>query len=146
MVDAHGAWASVGKSVTEVQVAGRAAWMLTEHLGRLDVPADHPVVRLLPAYDTYLLGYRTRDLVLAPEHGRRVHPGGGVIRRAVLVDGRVAGTWSSMRRPEGMQITVEPFEHLRPDVCAGLEAEVADLGWFLGRAGHLRVVAETPRP
>ena len=48
---------------------------------------DSPVVRLLPRYDDYLLGWRDRDLVLDPAHARAIHPGGGVLN-AALVDRR----------------------------------------------------------
>src|SRR5215203_4244000 len=53
--------------------------------------------RLLPAFDTYLLGYADRSGLVVPERAPRVFPGGGWIRPAVLVDGRVAGIWKVER-------------------------------------------------
>jgi hypothetical protein len=89
-------------------------------------PGDHepapPSVRLLPAFDTYLLGYADRADVVAPEHEKRVFPGGGWIHPVVLVDGRAAGTW----RIEHGEVAVEAFEPL-PD----LSAEIADVYRFL---------------
>jgi hypothetical protein len=67
--------------------------------------AGPPVVRLLPSFDTYLLGYRTRELAVAPEHARLVWPGGGWLRPVVAVDGRVAGVW----RFNGGRAQVEAF-------------------------------------
>jgi hypothetical protein len=90
-----------------------------------------PSVRLLPAFDTYLLGYADRSEVVAPEHEHRVFPGGGWIHPVVLVDGRAAGTWRVTRG----EVEVEPFEAL-PD----LAEEVADVERFLAapykRSGH----------
>jgi hypothetical protein len=88
-------------------------------------PPDPPVVRLLPAFDTYLLGYRTRDFAVAAEHARRVWPGGGIVRPAVVANGVAVGTW----RRSGGAVSIEPF--------AGAPAvdtadEVADVKRFLG--------------
>ena len=83
------------------------------------------MVRLLPALDTYLLGYRTREFALAPEHARAVHPGGGWISPTVTVDGRVVGTWRL--QPNGT-VAIAPFDELPPDV----DAEAADVRRFLG--------------
>jgi hypothetical protein len=81
-------------------------------------------VRLLPAFDTYLLGHRQRPV--APEHERRVWPGGGWIHPVVLVDGMAAGTW---RLPDGA-VEVEPFGAAIPE--EPLAEEIADVKRFLG--------------
>ena len=38
-----------------------------------------PFVRLLPAFDTYILGYADRDYVVAPEHQSAVYHGGQTV-------------------------------------------------------------------
>ena len=63
-------------------------------------------VALLPAFDEWLLGWASREHAVAPEHARRVAPGGGIIRAVVIDDGRVVGTW---RRRRG-EVEVERFE------------------------------------
>jgi hypothetical protein len=92
-----------------------------------DGPAE-PVVRLLPAFDTYLLGYRSRDHAVPPEHARRVWPGGGWIHPVVLVDGTAAGTW----RLENGEVEVDAFGEIPAE---GLDAEAADVRRFLGGRG-----------
>lgn len=90
-------------------------------------PADvgeEPGVRLLPAFDNYLLGYRERAFALDPRFASRVQAGGGWIRPVVLVDGRVAGTWRQQRGA----VVMEPFADLDPAV---VEDEIADIGRFL---------------
>jgi len=84
-------------------------------------------VRLLGAFDPYLLGYAGRGHAVAPEHARRVWPGGGWLHPVVLVDGMAAGTW----RLEGGVLRVEPFGAIP---ARGLAAEAQDVGRFLGRA------------
>lgn len=138
--EARAAWRQIANRLIEV-VAGEApAWMLRSQGEWLeDLAPPPPVVRLLPAYDTYLLGYRSRDRILAPEHAKRITPGGGLLRPALLVDGRVRGAWRVNRRRAGIDVVVESFEDLGADVRPGLEAEVQDLAHFLGTAVKLRV-------
>ncbi len=85
------------------------------------------VVRLLGSFDPYLLGYKGREHAVAPEHARRVWPGGGWLHPVVLVDGMAAGTW----RLDGAELRVEAFGEIPGKA---LEAEAQDLARFLGRA------------
>jgi surfactin synthase thioesterase subunit len=90
-------------------------------------------VRLLPAYDNYLVGYRSRRLSVAPEYERRVWPGGGQIRATVSVDGLIRGVWS--RQDRGRAIPVEPFEPLPATLAGALEAERQAVLHFAGGPG-----------
>jgi hypothetical protein len=71
----------------EVEVLGRAAYLPP---GLEPAP---PHVRLLPMFDSYLLGHRDRALILDPEHDRAVRPGGGILAATLVVDGQIQGTW-----------------------------------------------------
>ncbi len=137
--EAREAWELSADWTAPVQAAGRPARLLKEQLSWLEeLPAETaaPSVRLLPRYDTYLLGYAGRELAVEPAYTRRVHPGGGIIHQTLLVDGQVLGVWKTRRRSRGgrplLEITVEPFDSLPETVLPGLEAEAADLGRFLG--------------
>jgi hypothetical protein len=88
-------------------------------------------VRLLPAFDTYLLGYRRRDLAVGPALQRRLQRGGGWLHPAVVVNGRAVAAWSLRKTGGRGQIQIEPFETLTRAVHAGIEVEVADIGRFL---------------
>jgi len=137
---ARAAWQHISNRLTEVKTQRLPAWILKTQAARLKEPvAAHPVVRLLPRYDTYLLGYRSRDLVVAAEHSKSVAPGGGVLHPTLLVDGRVAGTWKVKRHRDGMQVVVEPFEDLTMDVLCWLQMEVEDLAHFLSTKALLKV-------
>jgi hypothetical protein len=88
-----------------------------------------------------LLGYRSRDMALPPRFARRIQAGGGWIRAALIVDGRVAGTWAQQRTAGQTVVTVQPFERLDPAVLPGLEAEATDLGRFQGTPASLHVAS-----
>ena len=90
-----------------------------------------PVIKMLGAFDPYLLGYRTRDLGVEPELLKRVHPGGGIIRPTILVDGRAVATWTRKRSGRKLSITVSPFEALSGAIQAAIDREVGDIGRFL---------------
>ncbi|MFD3804524.1 winged helix DNA-binding domain-containing protein [Streptomyces sp. NPDC058619] len=115
--------------------AGKAAWAAVRE-GRDGAPATSPDpaapdVRLLPAYDNYLVGYRSRDLSVPAAEERRVWPGGGQIRATVLVDGLAVGTWSRGRAGAG--VNVEPFPSAAPPtpaVTVALARESADIARF----------------
>ena len=96
-----------------------------------------PVVRLLSAFDTYLMGYASRAHAVDRTGEGRILPGGGVLRPSVCVDGRLVGVWSNKRSGKRLQISVEPFEPLPDDVMEVLAQEARDIGRFEGVEGVL---------
>src|SRR5438105_11239160 len=135
------AWQHIADQLIEVEIAARPAWMLKTYAAWLDeAPAHAPIVRLLPGFDIYLLGYQDRDLAVPPRYAKRVNAGGGILHPTLLVDGRAVGTWKSKQKKEHLDVIVEPFDHLAPQVHAGLEAEVTDLARFLGVQATLHVM------
>ena len=128
------AFESIADELIGVDVDGTPMWMPRTHAGLLEeVTADEkPAIKILGAFDPYLLGYRTRDLGVGPELLKRVHPGGGIIRPTILVDGRAVATWTRKRTGRKLSICVSPFEALSEGVRAGIDREVEDIGRFLG--------------
>jgi hypothetical protein len=140
--EARAAWRQIASRLIEVKTGDGPAWMLGAQAGWMEAIAATPrVVRLLPAFDAYLLGYRSRARVLAPEHAKRITPGGGLLRPALLVDGRVQGTWRVKRLRDGVSVIVEPFERLTEAVHREIEVEVQDLAHFLGAVAALKMIA-----
>src|SRR5579863_1137402 len=126
------AWQHIMDQLLEVEIASSPAWMLKENAARLDEPpSDSPIVRLLPRFDIYLLGYQNRDLSVPPQYAKRINAGGGMLHPAVLVDGYTVGTWRSKREKNHLNIAIEPFDSLTPEPLPGIEAEVKDIARFL---------------
>lgn len=135
--EARRAWRLIAKQLVQVDAVGKPAWLLKSQLPWLEeVLAEgdkwSAQVRLLPRFDTYLLGYASRDLAVDPAYARRIHPGGGIINAALLVDGQARGTWKTQRRRGRLEVQVEPFEPLAQELLPPIEAEVSDIGRFLG--------------
>jgi hypothetical protein len=105
----------------------------------LGVTPEHGGLRLLGAFDNYLLGYRDRDLIISAAHRGEVYVG-GVIRPTILHDGRVIGRWRLIRptrKHAPIVVEVRPFDRPSPSVRAAIEAEVDDIGRFLGEPAEL---------
>jgi hypothetical protein len=132
MSQTRAAWQHIADQLLEVEVAGSPAWMLKTDVDRLyEQPPPAQVVRLLPSFDTYLLGYQNRDLVVPPQYAKLINAGGGMLHPTLLADGRALGTWRSKRQKDHLEVQVEAFEPLPPEISAGVETEVSDLARFL---------------
>ena len=51
-------------------------------------------VHLLPPYDEYLIGYKSRHVALHPDHSYRAHNNRGIFWPVVLLNGEVVGNWT----------------------------------------------------
>jgi hypothetical protein len=121
--EVRAALAAIGEELTEVAVAGQRAWMPKRAARR---PRGR-YVRLLPAWDTYLMGYRDRGFVAQPAHWRRIMPGGGILHPTIVVDGVAVGTWRGRRDRGSIRIEPELFSKVDGVVCEAIDAEIADV-------------------
>ena len=73
-------------------------------------------VLLLPAFDEYLIGYKSRDVVLHPDHAHHAHNNSGIFYPIVALDGYIVGNWSPSVHDGGLTlfdeattVPAEPF-------------------------------------
>jgi Winged helix DNA-binding domain len=128
--------------------SGRAVGLIRDELTPADVNgrpgyrlgevAPQRGVRLLAMYDNYLIGYRDRDEFIDSQARPTIYVG-GVIKPAVLLDGRVAGVWKLVRARQRALIQLTPFGELSRRTRDALEAEAADVGRFLDLATELKL-------
>ena len=52
---------------------------------------------LIPPYDEYLIGYKSRDVVLPVAHRHRAHNNSGIFQPIIAHDGIICGNWSPFR-------------------------------------------------
>ena len=131
--EARQAVALAGTSLESTMIHGEAFWFV----GDRAAPQLSPTAHLLPAFDEYLVGYQNRNAVIDPVHARKVNNAGGILKPAVVIDGRVAGIWGRTLARETVAITVRPFGPLtRPERDALADA-AARYGRFLGLAPRL---------
>ena len=101
--------------------------------GTLDAPTPAaPPALLLAAFDTTMLGYRTREPLVAAGDDRRILPGGGMLRPVVMIDGRAAGSWAlTAKGSTGKRRTVTIEWFRRPAESADLRAEQLSVERFV---------------
>jgi hypothetical protein len=93
-----------------------------------DVPAP---VRFLPEFDNLVLAHQDRTRVLADEHRGEVTTKNLRVRATFLVDGVVAGTWTTARKKDAATLTLAPFGKLTKATLKELTAEGEALLAFL---------------
>jgi hypothetical protein len=135
--DARTGWAQIKDQLEELDTPWGPRWMLARK-GRKSPPEvgkSAGALRLLGAFDAYLLGYRDREPAVPPPHTKAVSGSANLrVAASAARDGVVLGTWRMDRRAGGLEIRVEPFEKLDTSVFAD---EVADIGRFLGCRARL---------
>jgi hypothetical protein len=110
VVDARAGLEAVASQLIREKADGQTYWMPRNMPARKD---RSPTAYLLPGFDEYLLGYKDRTAVLAAGHSRNVCPGSnGVFRPTIVINGRIAGTWSRSFKGGGVAFGFQPFMSL----------------------------------
>ena len=138
-------WSRLGGEMSPVTLDGRTAWVLRRDRHALERAAlDATTVRLLPYFDSFLLGHKGRDHLVDAAHYKRIYRSAGWVYPAVLVDGRIAGEWTYERAGKALRLRVQPYRTLKDDVQLLVRHEAEDVARFL-EAPTLRVSFAKPR-
>ena len=130
---ARGAISAIRGELQEVPSPWGTLWALRGKRlrGKHPTESSAPTVRLLPSWDTYTLGYRSRDSMLDPRHVNRFQAG-GLFYQSVCVDGRLEGAWRLATSARDATIEIDAFESRLTVPRGALDAETAAIGHFLG--------------
>ncbi|HEX2192652.1 MAG TPA: winged helix DNA-binding domain-containing protein [Acidimicrobiales bacterium] len=131
--------AALGEEVAPVEVDGEAAWALSEEVAGLEAATGSRTVRLLPAFDQYVIGSTRHAARLLPgDFKDRVHRPQGWVSPVLLVDGRMDGVWRHERSARRLTVTIEPFVTVPSWARRGAQEEAERLAAYLG--GNLELV------
>jgi hypothetical protein len=123
----------LGEEVASVEVEGVAAWMLAEHIQGAKEAESAGVVRLLPAFDHYVVAApRNREAVLPEAVKGRVYRQQGWLSPVILVDGRMEGVWRHERKGARLVVRIDPFADQPGWVRRAAEEEGERLARFTG--------------
>ena len=64
---------------------------------------------LIPPYDEYLISYKSRDIVLSPDHKHKAHNNSGIFQPVIAYDGVICGNWAPFK--EDLQAEFFMGEH-----------------------------------
>jgi hypothetical protein len=107
--------AGAGDAIAPVRVDGRELFLDPAVLdaGRT-FGSTVPELCVLPGFDEFLLGYKDRSWMVAPEHKQAIIPGGnGVFQATVVHNGHVIATWKRRATTRKTVVTVFPLATLR---------------------------------
>jgi len=89
-------------------------------------------VRLLPAFDPYVVGAPRSGGLFPVAHKARIFRSAGWISPTLLVDGHVEGVWRHERKGGRLAVGIEPFGRKSPAVREAANEEAERLASFLG--------------
>jgi hypothetical protein len=133
LADARAAWSSIRDRLAEVATTLGPLWTVRPRAR----PAAPGLVRLLPAFDEYLMGWKDRRLIASLDHWKEVNRGGGWVYPTIVSDGRLVGTWRTERKPNRVTVELRPFAPLAAAARYGVEIEAEHLAAFLGTSAEL---------
>jgi hypothetical protein len=122
--DARAGFSAIAEELVEVKIRGSSMWR--HRSARAAVKSG--VVRLLPHFDDWLLGYRDRDFI--GKRAVRRLMSGGMFLPFVIADGRAIASWKLDRGTEGPTLRLEPFGSLTAHE-RGISREIRDVERFL---------------
>ncbi len=131
--DAKTIWARVVDRLTPVDLDGQNAWALASDLPDLErARLDRTTVRLLPFFDSFILGHKSHRNIVDGANHARVYRQQGWVSPVVLVGGRALGVWSHTRKGETLEVRVAPFSGFSRGVSLQVKREANELAGFLG--------------
>jgi len=126
--DARHAIDLAGTSLESRKAGSETYWMTPGKAPR----ARRGATQLLPAFDEYLVGYADRSAVLDAKFIRRVNAGGGILKPAVVIDGRVVGTWRRTLAKGTVSVAIDAFGPLNRSQSQAIDRTANDYASFLG--------------
>lgn len=129
--DASQIWSRLQDEMHTVDVEGNQTAVLERDLHVLrEAALAAEDVRLLPHFDVYLLGHRSKSYLIDAAYYKRVYRAAGWISPVVLINGRIAGVWSHRQRRKRLQVSIEPFCRLSRSQRAAIEERAAGIAEF----------------
>ena len=126
------AWSALEKELLPVSIEGHRAEVLAGELPRLAKQQSSASVKLLPAFDPYLMGHDSREHLFEAQYSARVSRVAGWISPVVLIDGRVEGTWTHQVKKKDLLISIEPFTRIPVKRKPEVRERAVEIGEALG--------------
>jgi uncharacterized protein YcaQ len=140
MSEARPVWHALQDELAEVDVEGQKAWILAADAKQLaHAGSSRSILRLLPAFDPYLLAHVDKNHLVPAQHYKRIYRGAGWISPVILLDGRIIGTWSYKRQGGRLRVGIVPFARLTRSIRSQINGEAASLGSFLEASPEIEI-------
>jgi hypothetical protein len=140
--DAKPIWQSEAENLVPVDVEGWKSSILQSDLSDLEkAELDEPVVRLLPYFDSFLLGHKSHRNIVDQGNHKKIYRDQGWVSPVLLVDGRAQGVWSHQENKNNLTVRITSFSRISKAVSSRIKEEASDLGRFLECSDVKTVIA-----
>jgi len=130
--------AALGTEVVQVEIEGTKAYALAEHVSDMQRAPEGRSVRLLPAFDQYVVGaWRGCEQQLPGPYRDRIYRPAAWISPVLLINGRMDGVWRHERKGRRLLVSIEPFVQIPKWAKEAAEREAERLASFTGGALEL---------
>lgn len=102
----------------------RTLLVMRDDVEALHVPVGDWPIRLMPAYDTVLMGHKDKQIIL-PNKAEEplIWKKAAVVAAVVLARGRIVATWSHKRRTREVDVTLTPLSGWSSTMRGPVEAQ-----------------------
>ena len=134
MRDAKPIFASLKPYLSEINVLGQPHPLLAlkEDIGEIAETEPVTVVRLLPKFDSLMMGHRDKTRFLNTEYKARIFLPAAEVAAVILVDGRVQGVWRMSKGKKSWSLEINLFKRLSEEAENLLEEEIQKIRGFTG--------------
>lgn len=113
------------------------AWLLAEDLDDVQAASPPRCVRLLPAFDPWIVGALREPPFMPPKSVGEVYGPAGRFAPVVLVDGWVVARWQHHRQGPEVRLTIDLYTALPRRARAAVEHEAERVAAYLDGRLHL---------
>jgi len=129
----QGALKKLGEQVASVNIEGFKGGFLLLHSDmalKKAAPPKSRVVNLLPALDSYIMGYKERERFLSYQHYDKVIDRSGNATSTILLDGKVVGVWDFTADKKPF-VTILLFEQVENSILTEIYSKAQQIGKFI---------------
>ena len=87
-------------------------------------------VHLLPAYDEFIISYKTRHLAFPSGHFKKAVSSNGIFRPVIIVNGQVEGLWKRIINKDKVIIETEFFQQPKSNILSLIKKKAGLYGNF----------------
>jgi hypothetical protein len=129
----QGALKKVGEQIVPVNIEGFKGGFLLLHSDmalKKVAPPKSRVVNLLPALDSYIMGYKERERFLSYQHYDNVFDRSGNATSTILLDGKVVGVWDFTADKKPF-VKILLFEQVENSILTEIYSKAQKIGRFI---------------
>lgn len=124
--DANAGLEMTERALKKIEIEDNTYWM-PRHARPMT--SKGPIVRLLPPFDSFLLGYQDRSASIDPSVSKRLRTG-GIPDATIMIDGKIAGKWERKFKRDSVVIETTGFRKFSGEEQISLENSVNKFAEF----------------